>query len=236
MVTRDRRRASTSASDHQGQAQGDRSRRRSATAQGVPDPQGQARHRARGRLRPRRRAAHGRRRRSRTTSCAIQGEKELPEYLVNEIQEVYRLQGVRINDKHIEVIVRQMLQTGQDRGAGRHRLPRGRAGGQVPRSRRRTSACVAEEAAGRRSQSRCSWASPRRRSRTESFISAASFQETTRVLTEAGDRGQGRPPARASRRTSSWAGSSRPGPASRPSYRKVEQSRGSARGAEHARR
>ena len=48
--------------------------------------------------------------RRRTTSCAIKGVEELANYLVNEIQEVYRLQGVKINDKHIEVIVRQMLQ------------------------------------------------------------------------------------------------------------------------------
>ena len=47
---------------------------------------------------------------TRTTSCDVQGVEALADYLVNEIQDVYRLQGVKINDKHIEVIVRQMLQ------------------------------------------------------------------------------------------------------------------------------
>jgi len=48
------------------------------------------------------------------------------EYLVNEIQEVYRMQGVKINDKHIEVIVRNMMAEGARRGSGRHEVPRGR--------------------------------------------------------------------------------------------------------------
>ena len=60
---------------------------------------------------------------------AIKGVEELANYLVNEIQEVYRLQGVTINDKHIEVIVRQMLQKTEVEDAGRDRLPQGRAGG-----------------------------------------------------------------------------------------------------------
>ena len=51
---------------------------------------------------------------------AVLGEKELQAYLVNEIQEVYRLQGVAISDKHIEVIVRQMLRWVQSRRSGRH--------------------------------------------------------------------------------------------------------------------
>ena len=48
-------------------------------------------------------------RRAPTTFCVCRGVEELAKYIVNEIQEVYRLQGVKINDKHIEVIVRQML-------------------------------------------------------------------------------------------------------------------------------
>ena len=62
----------------------------------------------------------------------VLGEKELQKYLVNEIQEVYRLQGVNINDKHIEVISRQMMRWVQDRGRRRHRVPDRRADGQVP--------------------------------------------------------------------------------------------------------
>ena len=58
----------------------------------------------------------------------IKGEKELAKYLVDEVQEVYRLQGVRINDKHIEVIVRQMLRRVRVKEVGRHRLPGRRAG------------------------------------------------------------------------------------------------------------
>ena len=60
---------------------------------------------------------------------AIKGVEELANYLVNEIQEVYRLQGVTINDKHIEVIVRQMLQKTEVERSGQHRFPQGRAGG-----------------------------------------------------------------------------------------------------------
>ena len=67
---------------------------------------------------------------------AIKGVEELAAYLVNEIQEVYRLQGVTINDKHIEVIVRQMLQKVEIEDAGDHRVPQGRAG-RPARARRR---------------------------------------------------------------------------------------------------
>ena len=77
--------------------------------EGVPDRQGQAH------LACTRATACARARRSwtaprtRTTSCSVLGEKELARWLVDEVQEVYRLQGVKINDKHIETIVRQML-------------------------------------------------------------------------------------------------------------------------------
>lgn len=57
----------------------------------------------------------------------IKGEKDLAKYLVDEVQEVYRLQGVKINDKHIEVIVRQMLRRVPRKRSWRHGLPRGRA-------------------------------------------------------------------------------------------------------------
>ena len=66
------------------------------------------------------------------------GVEALADYLVKEMQEVYRLQGVKINDKHIEVIVRQMLQKVGDRGGRRHHAAEGRAGGQDRSSTRRT--------------------------------------------------------------------------------------------------
>ena len=69
----------------------------------------------------------------------VLGEKELQKYLVNEIQEVYRLQGVNINDKHIEVIVAADDAVGEDRGCRRHRVPGRRAGRTSSGSSRRTS-------------------------------------------------------------------------------------------------
>ena len=72
----------------------------------------------------------------------VLGIEALAEYLVNEIQEVYRLQGVKINDKHIEVIVRQMLQKVEITDAGRHDLPGRRAGRQAGvRARERQARC-----------------------------------------------------------------------------------------------
>ena len=84
----------------------DRRRRRGPR---VPAPPRRPHQRPGGRAGEGGRAAHGRPHRSRTTSCSVRGEKELQRYLVDEIQEVYRLQGVNINDKHIEVIARQMM-------------------------------------------------------------------------------------------------------------------------------
>ena len=68
----------------------------------------------------------------------IKGPRAVQEYLLNEVQEVYRLQGVKINDKHIGVIVRQMLQKVRIARSGRHGVPRGRARRQagVPRRER----------------------------------------------------------------------------------------------------
>ena len=113
----------------------------------------------------------------------VLGIQALSDYLVNEIQEVYRLQGVKINDKHIEVIARQMMQkveivdpgdttflTGElvdrtefDAANDRHRVEGLEAAQAVPVLQGITKASL----------------------QTQSFISAASFQETTRVLTEA---------------------------------------------------
>jgi DNA-directed RNA polymerase subunit beta' len=113
----------------------------------------------------------------------IKGEKALASYLVDEVQEVYRLQGVKINDKHIEVIVRQMLRKVRITDAGDSDFLLGE---HVERNRFRE---VNErlEADGRQPAS----AEPqllgitKASLSTESFISAASFQETTKVLTEA---------------------------------------------------
>lgn len=113
----------------------------------------------------------------------LKGIKELAKYIVNEIQEVYRLQGVKINDKHIEVIVRQMLRKVIITSSGDSNLIKGEqveyttlleenerlmAENMVPASGERELLGITKSSLA-----------------TESFISAASFQETTRVLTEA---------------------------------------------------
>jgi len=118
---------------------------------------------------------------------AVLGEKELQKYLVDEIQEVYRLQGVNINDKHIEVIVRQMmrwvkveevgdteflLEEQVDKFRFREENERAKVGGGKPATGRPLLLGITKASLA-----------------TESFISAASFQETTRVLTEASIRG-----------------------------------------------
>jgi DNA-directed RNA polymerase subunit beta' len=112
----------------------------------------------------------------------LKGVEALAKYIVNEIQDVYRLQGVKINDKHIEVIVRQMLRKVEitdgairrSSRASRSNTPRARgeralrAEGKYPASFERVLLGITKASLA-----------------TESFISAASFQETTRVLTEA---------------------------------------------------
>jgi DNA-directed RNA polymerase subunit beta' len=114
---------------------------------------------------------------------AIKGVEELAFYLVNEIQEVYRLQGVNINDKHIEVIVRQMLQKVEITDSGDSTLLPGE---QVDALELETinDKLVAE---GRKPASGMPvlLGITKASLQTRSFISAASFQETTRVLTEA---------------------------------------------------
>ena len=123
----------------------------------------------------------------------IKGPRAVQEYLLNEVQEVYRLQGVKINDKHIGVIVRQMLQKVRVTDPGdteflegehvdKQTLPRReRAGRRSGRARRRTAEPLL-------------LGITKASLTTQSFISAASFQETTRVLTDAAIRGaQGRP-------------------------------------------
>jgi DNA-directed RNA polymerase subunit beta' len=119
---------------------------------------------------------------------AIKGVEELAAYLVNEIQEVYRLQGVHINDKHIEVIVRQMLQKVEVTDGGDSELLTGE---QLDRMEMQeiNEALVAQRrkpAVGVPVLLGITKASLQ----TKSFISAASFQETTRVLTEAAVNGK----------------------------------------------
>jgi len=111
------------------------------------------------------------------------GSEELARYIVDEVQDVYRLQGVKINDKHIEVIVRQMLRrvvveaTGDSNYIGGEQVERSemlntndalRAEGKIPATYSNLLLGITKASLS-----------------TDSFISAASFQETTRVLTEA---------------------------------------------------
>jgi DNA-directed RNA polymerase subunit beta' len=117
----------------------------------------------------------------------LQGVEALANYLVREIQDVYRLQGVKINDKHIEVIVRQMLRKIEVLDAGDSALLRGE---QMDRGR--LLDVIARQKSEGKHQS--TWEPlllgiTKASLATESFISAASFQETTRVLTEAAVRG-----------------------------------------------
>jgi DNA-directed RNA polymerase subunit beta' len=113
----------------------------------------------------------------------ILGVEELASYLINEIQEVYRLQGVRINDKHIEVIVSQMLQKVEIEEPGETTFL---AGEQVDRSEFDHENAKAEAEGLRPAIAHPVLQGITKASlQTNSFISAASFQETTRVLTEA---------------------------------------------------
>ncbi|HLY59393.1 MAG TPA: DNA-directed RNA polymerase subunit beta' [Terriglobia bacterium] len=118
---------------------------------------------------------------------AVLGEKELQKYLVDEIQEVYRLQGVNINDKHIEVIVRQMMRwvKVEDVGDTEFLLDEQMDKFRFREENERTIARGGKPSTGRPLLLGITKASLS----TDSFISAASFQETTRVLTEASIRG-----------------------------------------------
>ena len=118
---------------------------------------------------------------------SIKGPRAVQEYLLNEIQEVYRLQGVKINDKHIGVIVRQMLQKVRVTDSGDTQLLEGE---NVDRSEFRevNTKAITEDAKPARSEPLLLGITKASLT-TESFISAASFQETTRVLTDAAVRG-----------------------------------------------
>jgi DNA-directed RNA polymerase subunit beta' len=119
---------------------------------------------------------------------AIKGVEELANYLVNEIQEVYRLQGVTINDKHIEVIVRQMLQKTEVDDPGSTEFLKGE---QVDRIDFEDANTAVEAAGGKPATGQPVLLGITKASlQTRSFISAASFQETTRVLTDAAVNGK----------------------------------------------
>jgi DNA-directed RNA polymerase subunit beta' len=119
---------------------------------------------------------------------AVMGEKDLQKYLVNEIQEVYRLQGVNINDKHLEVIARQMMRWVKIEDIGDTEfLPEE----VVDKFKFREENSRVMEAGGRPATGKTVLLGITKASlSTDSFISAASFQETTRVLTEAAINGK----------------------------------------------
>ncbi|WP_210529102.1 DNA-directed RNA polymerase subunit beta' [Rubellimicrobium arenae] len=119
---------------------------------------------------------------------AIMGVEALAEYMIDEVQEVYRLQGVKINDKHIEVIVRQMLQKWEISDSGDTTLLKGET---VDKSEFDEANDKAIARGGRPAQGEPILLGITKASlQTRSFISAASFQETTRVLTEAAVQGK----------------------------------------------
>jgi DNA-directed RNA polymerase subunit beta' len=118
----------------------------------------------------------------------IMGVEALANYMIDEVQDVYRLQGVKINDKHIEVIVRQMLQKLEILDSGDTTLLKGEQVEKIELDE--------ENAKARARGLREAKAEPvllgitKASLQTRSFISAASFQETTRVLTEASVQGK----------------------------------------------
>ncbi len=118
----------------------------------------------------------------------VSGERSLQEYLVNEVQEVYRLQGVRVNDKHVETIVRQMLRKVRIEEPGDTDLLVGAHVDKVKFTEENEKMVKKDKEPAK--------ATPlllgitKASLSTESFISAASFQETTRVLTEAASAGK----------------------------------------------
>ena len=116
------------------------------------------------------------------------GDKILQEYLVNEVQEVYRLQGVRINDKHIEIIIRQMLKKIKIEEPGDTEFL---ATQQVDKWKFQKENSRVIKKGGKPAQATPLLLGITKASlTTESFISAASFQETTRVLTDAAASGK----------------------------------------------
>jgi len=118
----------------------------------------------------------------------VSGERSLQEYLVQEVQEVYRLQGVKINDKHVEVIVRQMLRKVRIEESGDSEFL---LGAQVDRIRFQEENEKLVKKGKKPAKGVPTLLGITKASlSTDSFISAASFQETTRVLTEAAASGK----------------------------------------------
>ena len=119
---------------------------------------------------------------------AIMGIEALANYMIDEVQDVYRLQGVKINDKHVEVIVRQMLQKWEITDSGDTTLLKGE---HVDKAEFDAANAKIEKKGGRPAQGEPILLGITKASlQTRSFISAASFQETTRVLTEASVQGK----------------------------------------------
>jgi DNA-directed RNA polymerase subunit beta' len=119
---------------------------------------------------------------------AIKGVEELANYLINEIQDVYRLQGVTINDKHIEVIVRQMLQKVEVVDPGDTDLIKGEQLDRIEFNE--VNAAIEREGKRPATAQPILLGITKASLQTRSFISAASFQETTRVLTDAAVNGK----------------------------------------------
>ncbi|MEP6170685.1 MAG: DNA-directed RNA polymerase subunit beta', partial [Rhodopirellula bahusiensis] len=119
---------------------------------------------------------------------SIMGVEALADYMIDEVQDVYRLQGVKINDKHIEVIVRQMLQKWEILDSGETTLLKGEhvEKQELDQANEKAIAKGGRPASGEPILLGITKASLQ----TRSFISAASFQETTRVLTEASVQGK----------------------------------------------
>jgi DNA-directed RNA polymerase subunit beta' len=119
---------------------------------------------------------------------SIMGVEALADYMIDEVQDVYRLQGVKINDKHIEVIVRQMLQKWEIQDSGETTLLKGE---HVDKAEFDAANEKATAEGRRMAQGEPILLGITKASlQTRSFISAASFQETTRVLTEASVQGK----------------------------------------------
>ncbi len=119
---------------------------------------------------------------------AVMGVEALADYLINEIQDVYRLQGVKLNDKHIEVIVRQMMQKVEISDSGDTTML---VGEQVDKVDFEEENQRTQEEGGIPAKSKPVLQGITKASlQTRSFISAASFQETTRILTDAACKGK----------------------------------------------
>jgi DNA-directed RNA polymerase subunit beta' len=161
----------------------DRAADEMAGARRVHGPEGQAHPSCRKATSSRRATTSSTAIRRRTTSWRSWGVEALADYLVNEIQDVYRLQGVKINDKHIEVIVRQMLQKVEITESGDSVA--------ISWATMSTGSSWTSQRAPDRGRPETATGEPvllgitKASLQTPSFISAASFQETTKVLTEA---------------------------------------------------